>query len=415
MSIKYVDFLPNYRHIYNFNKLALIKFLTLATLSKELWDYHFMTNIEFTIIGAGPAAICAIPALVARGVDPKKILWIDSGGFNVGAFGSTLSAGSSLPGNTSVESYQRVNNAIYEIFADCRPNQTFLMDTLPKENTCYLKVAAEPIQYISNYLRNKVNTIADHVTNILETNSGLKIIIENKDGIAEILTDKCILAIGADPKTLKLAKIPELTFINDPNITFIESKLTEYLSANPAIKHIAVIGSSHSAALATMNLLNANIKVSQFMNKPYKYAEPCIATDGTKYTKHDNTGLKGMVASFTKNLFIERHNKFKAYIESNPAKLDSLISNHISASMAVVAAIGYKTAATLKINNQSIDCYTYNHQTTEFNAIKGLYGLGIAFPVQTTALDGEIEYSVGYGKFWSTVNNPRVVQAWLGN
>ena len=287
-----------------------------------------MINFEFTIIGAGPAAICALPALISRGINPKKILWIDAGNFNVGAFGTTLSAGSSLPGNTTVESYQKVNEAIYKIFPDCKPSKLFLMDTLPLLNTCPLNIAAEPMQHISDYLKHKVQTIHGLVTDVITVNEGFKIIIKlaQSNIIKEISSKKCILAIGATPKTINLPnKHRQINMIEDPNIIFIKSRLQEYLSQHPNITSFSVIGSSHSAALATMNLLNAGIKVKQFMNKTYKFAEPCLSPEGIKYTKHDNTGLKGEVALFTEKLL---HNKNK-FINLNN-KLHKIITQYIS-------------------------------------------------------------------------------------
>ena len=64
---------------------------------------------DVTIIGAGPAALAAIPQLLNSGVAGADIVWIDPQ-FKVGDFGSILSVGSSVPGNTSVENYQKVFN-----------------------------------------------------------------------------------------------------------------------------------------------------------------------------------------------------------------------------------------------------------------------------------------------------------------
>lgn len=42
--------------------------------------------LEYCVIGAGPAGICAVAKILERNVDPSKIMWIDPH-FKVGAFG----------------------------------------------------------------------------------------------------------------------------------------------------------------------------------------------------------------------------------------------------------------------------------------------------------------------------------------
>ncbi|MBP9723148.1 MAG: FAD-dependent oxidoreductase [Gammaproteobacteria bacterium] len=374
---------------------------------------------DYAIIGAGPAALCAIPTLIAHGVHPSKITWIDNSGFNAGAFGSELSLGSSVPGNTSVESYQKVNSAIYKILTDYKPKKDFTINTLPLDNTCPLKIAAEPMQDLTNYLRTKVISIPGTVNNIITINSGIKITLTLANNLHQnIIARKCILAVGATPKIFKLPEnYQNLTIINNPNILFTKSRLKEYLAYltqnNLKITHFAVIGSSHSAALAIMNLLEAGISVKQFMNKPYKFAQVCTSPDGIKYTKHDNTGLKGDVAAYTKKLLNQDNKKnYQIYLGYSQEEIHNLIIKHLYNCSHIIATIGYQTANTLLINNCPLDQFTYNNQTTEFHQINNLFGIGIGFPLQVTAPDGEVEFAVGYGKFWNAVNNPQVLKAW---
>lgn len=46
---------------------------------------------EYVFVGGGPASLCGIATLLGQGLSYEKIIWIDSGGFNVGDFGSILS------------------------------------------------------------------------------------------------------------------------------------------------------------------------------------------------------------------------------------------------------------------------------------------------------------------------------------
>ncbi len=111
---------------------------------------------EYVIIGAGPAAICAVAKLYGSGVPGDKIIWVDPQ-FKIGDFGTKLSVGSSVPGNTTVESYQKVNHAIYSMIPACMPGPEekaqFEMSSLSLDTTCSLRVATQPLQHITNILR----------------------------------------------------------------------------------------------------------------------------------------------------------------------------------------------------------------------------------------------------------------------
>ncbi|MCA0402450.1 MAG: FAD-dependent oxidoreductase [Proteobacteria bacterium] len=370
---------------------------------------------EYVIVGAGPAAICALVKLISAGVARDKLLWIDSK-FKVGSFGTDLSIGSSVPGNTSVASYQRVNKAIYSLFASSLPKKEFELNSLPLKETCPLKIAAEPLQEISDYLRESVPTIEGWVTDIQETKSGLQLNLKSDD---KILAKRALLAIGAVPKTLDL---PDSITLIPPNIAFIESELQKYIKANPTIKKVAVIGSSHSAALAVMHLLKAGIAVKQFMNKEYLFATPALTKDGKPYTQFDNTGLKGEVAAFTRFLLNEEKNnkgiytgRWQYFINKNKA----ISSEDLSGCSHAVITIGYKPASTLQINNLPISEIQHDNRTTQLQYnkgkfIPGLFGLGIAFPLEVTAFSGEVELAVGVEKFWSNIND-KILREWENN
>lgn len=377
--------------------------------------------VEYVVIGAGPAAICAIPHLLKNKVAKDDIIWIDPQ-FSVGDFGSTLSVGSSVPGNTTVESYQRVNKAIYQMMIEhsLDGHRQFELDHLQSNFVCTLKIAAEPLQHITNELRKLVPSIVGTVSNIVSMAEGLELEVKLTNGTTQkIITKRAILATGAKPKKMLLPKAHDHITMLDPNIAFIETELAAYLKNNSTIKTVAVIGSSHSAALAVMHLLKAGLIVKQFMNKEYKYAVPSVAPDGTKYTMFDNTGLKGEVAKFTKQLLndlasgsSEFKHKLTRYIGKDQQETNALLERHLADCSHAVAAIGYELANTLLVNGQPLSSLSHNNKTTEFHAIPGLFGIGIAFPQQVQAISGEIEYAVGVGKFWTTISHPQIMQIW---
>lgn len=379
------------------------------------------TTAEYVIIGGGPAAICAIPNILKLGVDKNKIIWIDPQ-FKVGDFGSVLSHGSSVPGNTMVKSYQRVNQEIYKILPTLKPenDQLFELNKLAPNFVGALKTAAAPLQDITQGLRKIIKSIKGTVSQIQSCDDGLKLEIRKANNqLITLKTKRAILAIGAKPKTFCLpVKQKSITMIN-PNIAFIQSEITTYVNQQSNIKTVAVIGSSHSAALATMHLLKAGMTVKQFMNKEYKYATPAVTSEGIEYTQFDNTGLKGDVAKFTKQVLDDINstngpyaNKLMRYISEDREELSKLLLEKLDDCNHAVAAIGYEPSHTLLINNRPITDFKHNNKTTQFEGINGLFGIGIAFPQVVKSISGEEEAAVGVEKFWNTTSNQMVLDTW---
>jgi hypothetical protein len=381
-------------------------------------------EMKYAIIGAGPAAICAIPRLLESGVESQDIIWIDPQ-FKVGEFGTTLSMGSSVPGNTAVEDYQKVNAEIFQLLPACAPTggQQFEIDNLDPRFVCSLKTASESLQHITDRLRNLITSVEGTVSHIITTETGLKIEMTLLDGASHFITTKrVILATGATPKIFQLPPAHHKIKMIHPNVAFIQTSLEDYLCQHPGATTVAVIGSSHSAALATMHLLKAGMCVKQFMNKEYKYATPTTAPDGRKYTMYDNTGLKGDVARFTKQLLAdmkagtgEYQDRLQLYIGKDRQEINILLEKNLSDCSHAVAAIGYETANTLRVDGLPLSQLSHNNKTTAFEDVKGLFGIGVAFPLEVKAISGELEPAVGVGKFWSTVSDPHVLELWDKN
>lgn len=370
--------------------------------------------LEFAVIGAGPAAITALAKLIQCGVKAETILWIDPY-FRVGDFGRILSRGSSVPGNTTVLSYQRVNHEIYNILS--LPRLHFQIDDLEAEVACFLNIATEPLQYITNQIRTRLLSVTGWVTHINTINDYWEINIKlTPHKNISYLSRRVILATGAQAKTIALPIQHKNITMIAPTFTFIESELANYREQQK-IRRVAVIGSSHSAALATMHLLQAGIPVTQFMNKEYKYARECETEDGTKYTLHDNTGLKGNVAQFTQSLLQSNmphyHAKLIRHIANQTTDVSALLTAHLAPCSHAVATIGYERSQTLFINQRALSTYSYNPYTSEINNTNNLFGIGIAFPEKVTAHSGEVEFAVGVGKFWSTAHRDAILKCWL--
>lgn len=68
----------------------------------------------------------------------------------------------------------------------------------------------------------------------------------------------------------------------------------------------------------------------------------------------------------------------------------------------VVFAIGFQAADTVKIEDYFDQPLTHDPLTSILR--DGIFGIGISFPLQQLNC-GILEYQVGYGKFWNTIND----------
>ncbi|KAL4453897.1 hypothetical protein ABPG74_003780 [Tetrahymena malaccensis] len=355
---------------------------------------------EYCVVGAGPAGICAIAKILERNVNPKKILWIDPQ-FQVGAFGREWAG---VPGNTSVESYIKVNQEIFKILnkLDSQNIPKFDIDAMPLKATCALEVAAEPMQYITERFLKIVCSQRSIVKKISRTNLGWALLLENGDNA---FSNRIILSVGVKSRTVDLPKKESQHIKIVPVEEIVDEQRLKKISKG--MKKVAVIGSSHTAALATMHLLQAGLTVCQFINAPYKYAQP-ITLNNQKSTLFDNTGLKGQVAEFTKKLTTDlvqgQYKKTIHFFKSDEQNLKKILPkcSHL------VFAIGFEPNNTIQIEDYFDQNLTHDPLTSILR--DGIFGIGISYPLQQLNC-GILEYQVGYGKFWNTIND-YIINIW---
>ncbi len=352
---------------------------------------------EFVVIGAGPAGILAVAALLKKGIPNEGILWIDPE-FKVGSFGKQWA---SVPGNTEVGKYITVYQQIFAMiekqYQASYDKELFLMiNALKSKYACSLKAAAEPLQLMTNLMCGIVDSIAAMVININQIASGLSLLVADKQKEYSVyIASKVIIATGAEAKSV-LIPSKESSKVLPLEIALSTENLQKFMENNPGrLIHVALIGSSHSAALATMNLIKADVRVTQFMNKEYRFASCVHDEKGIKRTQYDNTGLKGQVAHWTK-LLLANQKRYACQWQVVKGDLDDLSKySHI------VSAIGLQAVDTLKINGKPSASLlsSYNRETTE-TGLAGIFVLGAGYPRQVRDFSGEIENNVGVTKFW---------------
>jgi len=366
---------------------------------------------EYTVIGAGPAGIISIVRILEKLLHTeshldnalhaaKKICWIDDN-FNVGAFGQQWK---NVPGNTSSNKYKIVYKEIFLIlnaYGIPLPTHTFALDLEAPDYPSLLKTAAAPLQWITEQLLQLVTPIKGKALNVMSSDQGLQIYTQ----IEKIISQRCILAIGGTPKTLSLPN--EIVHKYIPlEVALDLGLMKKFIAAHPDLLKSAVLvqGSSHSAALAVWNLLTCGAQVKQLMNKPYLYYEIKTDLKGVSQIYHENDGLKGKVAEFTRTL-----EAGKIYADNWFCEMIS--SPHIinySTYSYIIFAIGLKPANTLKINSIPSAHLHYNYFTSETET-PGVFVVGAGHP--PLAPDGS--KNVGISKFWPDIG--KAVTTWHQN
>jgi cation diffusion facilitator CzcD-associated flavoprotein CzcO len=324
----------------------------------------------WAVIGAGPAGIASVGLLLDAGIAASDILWLDPE-FQVGDFGQCWNE---VHSNTSVRLFLEFLTDIQAFRYAERP-QPFSLDQLPVDGFCALQHAAEPLQWITDHLRQRVRAKKTWVKELQVNNGCWQLTTHSETWLA----DKVILATGAEAKILtdnRAKTIPLATALKP-------SQLATTIDAQDCV---AVFGSSHSAMIIIRNCLEAGAKhVINFYLSPIRYALPM---DG--YTLYDNSGLKGTTAQWTReNISKNLHPHVERYVSN-----EHEIRQHLPRCNKAVYAIGFKQRAPHLAN---IDLTRYD--TSNGIIAPGLFGSGIGFPRQITDPNGNRELNVGLWKF----------------
>lgn len=341
-----------------------------------------MTSFEWAVIGAGPAGIAAVGSLIDHGIDPAAILWLDPE-FKVGDFGTKWKQVSS---NTKVKTFIQSYEACRAFNYEASPH--FEIKNIDPEENCLLYLAAQPLQWISDHLKIKVQGVQAKVLELRRYENEWDIMSTHKKYRARHV----ILAIGAEPKSLALPKIQEISL----ETALHPEKLQTQCHPNDVI---AIFGSSHSAILIIKTLIEQcpHKKILNFYLRPLRYA---VYFDD--WILFDDTGLKGQAANWA-----------RANLEGPwPKTLDRIISNeeNIRALLPqcnkAIYATGFQTRL---MPVEGMSTLQYNNRNGMI--APGLFGLGIGFPEAKIDRYGTLEHRVGLRKFMDYIKH--VMPEWL--
>lgn len=338
---------------------------------------------QWAVIGAGPAGIAAVGKLLDHGIHASEIVWIDPK-FNVGDFGTKWRNVSS---NTKVDLFIKFLNAA-QAFDYGKCQQEFQLHRLDPQATCQLKHAADPLQWVTEQLKQKVTAIQGWVHSLKMLQRHWHICLGDKT----IQAKNVVLAQGSEPKTLS-------QYSNAPIISLenaLDKECLEKIVNSDDI--VAVFGASHSGIIAIRLLLEAGVKrVINFYHGALRYA---VFLDN--WILFDNTGLKGETAIWAREHLDGSMPERLTRVWSN----EENIKKYLGECTKAVHAVGFSRRNILIEGLEKID---YNPKSGII--APGLFGLGIAFPEEKTDPLGNVELSVGLWKFMVYLEN--IMPIWL--
>lgn len=338
---------------------------------------------EWTVVGAGPAGIAAVGKLIDQGIVPTDILWVDPQ-FTVGDLGALWANVSS---NTTVDLFLHFLNDCKSF--DYSHSPGFALDSLPKKETCKLGYMVEPLQWVTQHLRQQVTT-HQSIVKTLKLEKGLWH-LSTEDNY-QYSAKKVILATGAVPLHLSHSGVHVLPF----------EQAIDYERLRQTVNRdycYAVFGSSHSAIMIIRHLVELGVKkVINFYRSPC-----CYAVNMGDWTLFDNTGLKGHTAAWAReHIDGTLPTNLVRYLSS-----EENITRFLPDCNQVIYAVGFGQRHNITVG----DTAKLTHNPHVGIIGPGLFGFGIAYPELKADPFGYVESQVGLWKFMVYLN--KVIPVWF--
>jgi hypothetical protein len=256
------------------------------------------------------------------------------------------------------------------------------------EETCALALVAEPLVWVTDHLRERVDVFETTATALCLQRRQWTIQTKQQ----EVASENVILAVGAVPKKLSYPDLGEIPV----EVALDAEKLAEQPLEGATV---AVFGSSHSSMIALPHLLRHPVeRVINFYRSPLKYA---VYLDD--WILFDDTGLKGRAAEWAReNIDGDWPERLERCWVSSPE-----FEEKLAACDRVIYTVGFERRRLPETPQWGQ--LEYNQQ----NGIlaPGLFGLGIAFPEYAKDPYGFGQYRVGVKKFMDYLDS--VLPLWL--
>ncbi|KAK1139099.1 Monooxygenase AgnR1 [Aspergillus melleus] len=388
-------------------------------------------NCAAVVVGAGPAGLAVMGNLLEKQIG--KIAWIDP----IFQGGRVNRKYREVPSNTKVSLFQAYATAVQpfrSVINNTRvPSPFSTMAKLDQEKTCHLHHAADMVKGLSDGIVKMDEVLACRgvvtAANLAENTSLWTVRIMRRDSLDEfeVVTPRLVLCTGSSPSQASIP-ISGLDIQRlDLDVVLKPSDLVTQLPHNLP-QTVAVVGASHSAILALLNLVelartsHPQLRVKWFTRHPLRYAE---YMDG--WILRDNTGLKGLAADFARQQLEDEQlpqseaGQFITKVDCGGGQENEIAQyqQHLPSCSHLVQAVGFTRdpLPELSVDGESLelefDSESGGFQDRKGRQVPGLHGAGIAFPERVVDPYGNVEHAVGFWKFMKYLK--RVSPQWTAS
>ncbi|OQV07074.1 hypothetical protein CLAIMM_11560 isoform 1 [Cladophialophora immunda] len=382
---------------------------------------------DAVVVGAGGAGVATVGALLHYH-QGFRIGWVDPD-FSGGRISKRYRDVSSNTKTSLFRQYADAFEPFRQIVASTpKPNAVTVLEALEQNRGCRLRYAADMLTMLTSGLRKHPNVeihVGDMSAADFQTSSAAwSMCLDPSDQAPDrkIYARNVIMCTGSSPTKIPLpCSTPTVLDLDD---VLDRQKLRSSLPSADESLVVGVIGTSHSAIVAIMNLYelatggtHPRLQVKWFVRGPMTYA---VEMDG--WILRDNTGLKGASADFAR-----AHLEDDKLRESPVGKVltkvdcpdvrDASMTPHLDSCTHVVEAIGYTRDPLPRLSVDGTTLEGITHDPTKGllldgngHAVPHAYGAGIAFPERVTDPAGNTESAVGLWKFIKYLH--RVAPTW---
>ncbi|RAL07435.1 uncharacterized protein BO97DRAFT_356465 [Aspergillus homomorphus CBS 101889] len=382
------------------------------------------------VVGAGPAGLAVVGSLLEKQLG-GKVAWVDPY-FQGGRVNRNYRE---VPSNTKVSFFQAYATAVQPfrtVITNTRmPNPFTTMAKLDQDKTCHLHHAADVVRALTDGVTKMDGVLACRGTvtaaNLSEQTSSWTVRIKFQDSHDEIdvVTPRLVLCTGSSPTEVPIPVSGHHIERLGLDVVLKPSELVSHLPYDKPT-NIAVVGASHSAILALLNLLDLarsshpEIRIKWFTRHPLRYAE---FMDG--WILRDNTGLKGLAADFARQQLEDdklphsEAGRFITKVDCGGGQESAQYQRVLPSCSYIVQAVGFTRdpLPELSVNGRPLeldfDSASGGFYDANGRIVRGLYGAGIAFPERVIDPHGNVEHAVGFFKFMKYVK--RVTPLWTAS
>ena len=357
---------------------------------------------RWLVVGGGPCGLGYVGSLLDKGM---KVTWVDPC-FTFGRLGQYYcKVPANTPNGDLVVALNLCSSFQYiEATKKFRSSNARCLAMLPEEECAELGLLVDALSDVSHFVMQHENLqlIRGEVTRLFFTPEKCwqaDIATASAPVVAE--SDAVILAVGAHPTIpTEIADSPSLSLrLRSLDHMVCPEYVANAFMASPELrrKEWTVVGSSHSAMLVVMNLIeNGAQHVRNFYRSDFRFQH--MTPHGWK--RYQGTGLKGPVGDW-----VRRNDSHPALERIRVSGERGSLLPHLlpeSSDGPIVCAIGYTRnnlpAIHLYDRSEPLSGDAYHRDTGALLEAPGknIFGGGIAYPQDTIEGDGRREPWVGF-------------------